>query len=102
MAVIGNRIKQVLRILRDDGQATARMVAVASGESLDGHDAAKYLQRAVELGYAKRVGDKPVVFAITEQGRELLDEVRGVKPPKRSRKFASGPSSVWDYAARSA
>lgn len=103
MAVIGNRIRQVLRILHTDGPCTAREVFERGDGSKEPHESAKYLQRAVVLGLARRSEDKPVVFTISQQGSELVDEVeriKGVRKRQPSRRFASGPSSVWDYAAR--
>ena len=100
MAVIGNRIRQVLRILHTDGPCTAREVFDRmDGAINDLAEASKYLYRARNLGLATCTSDRPALHTITDAGVTLISSARiaGVHEiPKRS--VPRGPASVFDLA----
>lgn len=102
MAVIGNRIRQVLRILNTDGPCTAREVFDRmDGAVNDLAEVSKYLYRARNLGLAKCTGERPSVHRILPAGVALIgpERIGGVQKMAR-RSAPRGPASVWDYAAR--
>ena len=104
MAVIGNRIKQVLRILHTDGPCTSREIFDRMDGALnDLAEVSKYVFRARKLGLVTSIDERPAIHAITEAGVSLVGPERVAGVHKRAEHRAPrGPSSVWDYAARAA
>lgn len=97
MAVIGNRIREVLRILHTDGQCTAREVFERMAGVNAREEANKYLLRAEKRGLVLRHAGKPDGFTITQDGRQAIQTPTRLRPlPLLVR--PRGPASVWDYA----
>ena len=97
MAVIGNRIRQVLRILHTEGQCTAREVFERMGDVKAREEANKYLLRAESRGFVLRHAGRPDGFTITQAGREAIQTPTRLRPlPVLLR--PRGPCSVFDLA----
>ena len=101
MAVIGNRIRQVLRILHTDGHCTAREVFDRMDGALRAREEAnKYLLRATAHGYVQRYDGRPASYGITPAGVRLITQKADAEWPRKSvqRSVPRGPNSVFDLA----
>lgn len=98
MAVIGNRIREVLRILHAEGQCTSSEIFARLRESVStSAEVSKYLCRAGKLGFVTRIEGRPAAYVITQAGRECLAMKPAIKPlPVLLR--PRGPCSVFDLA----
>lgn len=103
MAVIGERIRRVLRILHTDGQSTARHVYERMAPTpKHREESTKYLARAAQHGFAQRIETTPVSYTITPAGIGLIVSKREAvwrRPPvSRSMPSRRVPVSVFDLA----
>lgn len=100
MAAIGNRIKQVLRILRADGPCTSREIFTRMDGALnDLAEVSKYIYRARKLGLVHSISGRPALHVILPAGVELLgpERIAGVRTMP-TQVAPKGPSSVFDLA----
>lgn len=103
MAAIGERIRQVLRILHTDGQSTARHVYERMAPTpKHREESTKYLARAAKHGFAQRIETTPASYVITPAGIDLIvarrDAVWRRPPVSRTMPSKRIPVSVWDLA----